>query len=475
MAYPEWVEKNRAKGTNISCIRGKYYLYEVTSEWNRDKGRAQKKTGKYLGRITEEGLIPPRKQRTTTPLTATTKEYGASSVLCELGKDIYEKLKERFPQEAETIFSLAVLRVIERCPYKRVAFLYEKSFLSETFGKLPLSGASISSFLRTLGQNREKMVGFMKEFTNGTENILFDGTNIITKSENLEINRLGYNSHRQYDPQINLLYAFSAEKKLPVYYRIVPGNIRDVTSFGQAVNESGISDMVVIADKGFGSEANFEMLEASKLKYIVPLKRNNGLFIRDKLKTGSKDAFDGYFMFNGRVIWYYSYEVDGKKLLVYLDNDLKNEEEKDYIRRIESNYDDYTREGFLEKQYDFGTIIFRTNLDENAEKLYCLYKSRGEIEQSFDFLKNLLELDVVYLQDKYAVEAWAFINHISLMLAFLIYNLLRSGNQLSTYSISDFIFHLKYIHKVKVNNSWLTSEISGKTIKLLTSLDLHIT
>ncbi|MPN22092.1 IS1634 family transposase ISTvo4 [bioreactor metagenome] len=233
--------------------------------------------------------------------------------------------------------------------------------------------------------------------------------------------------------------------------------------------------MVVIADKGFGSEANFEMLEANKLKYIVPLKRNNGLFIRDKLKTGNKDAFDGYFMFNGRVIWYYSYEVDGKKLLVYLDNDLKNEEEKDYIRRIESNYDDYTREGFLEKQYDFGTIIFRTNLDENAEKLYCLYKSRGEIEQSFDFLKNLLELDVVYLQDKYAVEAWAFINHISLMLAFLIYNLLRSGNQLSTYSISDFIFHLKYIHKVKVNNSWLTSEISGKTIKLLTSLDLHIT
>jgi len=475
MAYPDWIEKHRAKGTNISCIRGKYYLYEATSVWNKEKGRAQKKTGKYLGRITEDGLIPPRKQQEKTPAVVTTKEYGASSILCELGNEIHKRLKEKFPKEADTIFSLAVLRVIERCPYKRAAFLYEKTFLSETFGKLPLSGASISGFLRVLGQDREKIVGFMKEFTDGTEKILFDGTNIITKSGNLEINRLGYNSHRQYDPQINLLYAFSAEKKLPIYYRIVSGNIKDVTSFSQAVIESGISDMVVIADKGFGSEANFEMLEANGLKYIVPLRRNNGLFIRDKMQVGNRDAFDGYFMFNGRVIWYYSYEVDEKKLVVYLDNDLKNEEEKDYIRRIEANNEDYTHEGFLKKQYDFGTIIFRTNLDTDAEKLYCLYKSRGEIEQSFDFLKNLLELDIVYLQDKYAVEAWAFINHISLMLTFLVYNLLRSKNQLSKYSVSDFLFHLKYIHKVKVNNLWLTSEISGKTIKLLTSLDLHIT
>ena len=475
MAYPDWVEKQRIKGTNISCIRGKYYLYEATSVWDKEKGRAQKKTGKYLGRITEEGLIPPRKQQEQTPLAITTMEYGASNVLYELGDEIYRKLKERFPREADTIFSLAILRVIERCPYKRAAFLYEKSFLSEIFGKQPLSGASISGFLRTLGQDREKIVGFMKEFMSGTENILFDGTNIITKSEGLEINRLGYNSHRQYDPQINLLYAFSAEKRLPVYYRVVSGNIRDVTSFSQAVNESGISDMVVIADKGFGSEANFEMLEERGLKYIVPLRRNNGLFIRDRLKAGNRDAFDGYFMFNGRVIWYYSYEVDGKRLVVYLDNDLKNEEEKDYIRRIESNIEDYSHEGFLRKQYDFGTIIFRTNLDVDAEKLYCLYKSRGEIEQSFDSLKNLLELDIVYLQDKYAVEAWAFINHISLMLTFLVYNLLRSKNQLSKYSVADFLAHMKYVHKIKVNNQWLTSEISGKTIKLLTCLDLHIT
>ena len=63
MAYPDWVERQRRPGTNISCIRGKYYLYEATSVWNKEKGRAQKKTGKYLGRITEDGLIPPKQKQ----------------------------------------------------------------------------------------------------------------------------------------------------------------------------------------------------------------------------------------------------------------------------------------------------------------------------------------------------------------------------------------------------------------------------
>jgi len=125
MAYPDWVEKFRKPGTNITCIRGKYYLYEVTSKWDPEKKRAQKKTGKYLGRITEEdGLIPPKeKGNSAEDGSISVREYGASSFLCEAGADILEELKFRFPEEGEKIFTLAVLRVIERCPFKRAEFL----------------------------------------------------------------------------------------------------------------------------------------------------------------------------------------------------------------------------------------------------------------------------------------------------------------------------------------------------------------
>ena len=338
-----------------------------------------------------------------------------------------------------------------------------------------MSSASLSVFLQELGTKRPQIVGFMKEYLSKEQYVLFDGTNIISNSDHMDINRIGYNSHRLFDPQINLLYAFSSCSHTPGYYRVLPGNIRDVSAFKQCVQESGISNMVVVADKGFGSEANFKMLEDNGLKYIIPLKRNNSAIQKEKLKTGNKADFDGHFRFNNRVIWYYSYFLDGKHIYVYLDSDLRNKEEKDYIRRIDENCEDYTVESFMEKQYDFGVISFRTNIDDTAENLFHLYKTRGEIEQSFDFLKNLLEQDHTYLQSVYSVEAWAFINHISLMLVYAVYARLKSAELLSKYSVSDFLIHLKYVHAVKMNSSWVTGEISGKTQKLLDALRIHIT
>ena len=79
--YPDWVLKHKKKGTNISCINGRYYLYSVSSVWNKEKGRAQKITNEYLGRITENGFIPSKKRAIKTETSVTVKENGASSVL----------------------------------------------------------------------------------------------------------------------------------------------------------------------------------------------------------------------------------------------------------------------------------------------------------------------------------------------------------------------------------------------------------
>ncbi len=57
MKHPEWATKHKRKGTELRLINGHYYLYEVTSKWNPKKKRAQKITGKILGRITPEGFI----------------------------------------------------------------------------------------------------------------------------------------------------------------------------------------------------------------------------------------------------------------------------------------------------------------------------------------------------------------------------------------------------------------------------------
>jgi hypothetical protein len=476
MGYPDWVLRHKTAGTNISRIKGKYYLYAVSSVWNKEKGRAQKVTNEYLGRITEDGLIPPKKKRPLTPVSITVKEYGASKFLSDVGQDIFEKLAEVFPGRAEKIFSIAAIRAMHHCPFKRVEFFYGQSYLSEIYGKINLSNTSLTSFLRETGSDREKITEFLNHFASGSKHLIFDATNIMSKSKKMDINRAGYNSHRQFGPQVNLLYTFAIESRMPVYYRITPGNIRDVTALKLTITESGLKDVIIVADKGFGSHDNFDMLDREGLNYIIPLKRNSALFDKDIIKQGDKSNYDGYFIWQKRPVWYYRKVVGGKPVTVFLDESLKASEEGDYLNRVEKKLEGYTRDRFLEKQYDFGTIIIRTNLDRPADEIYGLYKERGEIEQSFDFLKNLLEQDKSYMQNEKSLEAWAFINHLTLLLNYKIYNLLRVNKKLlKKYSVTDLISHLKYIFKTKVDDKWYTTEISKKTDALLNDLGLHIT
>ncbi len=44
-------------------MKGRDYLYEVSSKWNKEKKRAQKITGKILGRITEDKGFTPSGER----------------------------------------------------------------------------------------------------------------------------------------------------------------------------------------------------------------------------------------------------------------------------------------------------------------------------------------------------------------------------------------------------------------------------
>ena len=177
--------------------------------------------------------------------------------------------------------------------------------------------------------------------------------------------------------------------------------MRDVSSFKQAVSESGIRDVTVIADKGFGSAANFEMLENAHIRYIVPLRRNNGAFDRAKLKSGDKSSFDGHFIFQKRIIWYYEYVIDGARYIVFQDGDLRMEEEKDYLQRVEAQHEGYTMEGYLEKQYDFGTIPFRTNRTDSPEEIYKLYKTKSPKGKSIIFSMVIILGYIFGIANKY--------------------------------------------------------------------------
>lgn len=80
--YPKWVDKHRKPGTEIRRIGGRFYIYEVSAYYDPKRKKGRKKTGKYLGRITEkDGFIEAasrKMSKTYAPAhgAVSTKEYG---------------------------------------------------------------------------------------------------------------------------------------------------------------------------------------------------------------------------------------------------------------------------------------------------------------------------------------------------------------------------------------------------------------
>lgn len=482
MAHPEWALKYKQKGTELRCINGRYYLYRISSKYDKERKVTKKITHEMLGKITEkDGFIPKgegRKQKVA--ITPSVKEYGASNFLVNLGNDILPCLKESFEEDWKGLYVLAINRLLYQSPLKNNEFLYMESYLSEDFGYLKLDKNSLTSFIENIGRSRDKISSFMMKYVTDLKNIIFDATHIFSDSKGCKLSNVGYNSKREFDPQINLIYMFSLDKQMPVYYRIFPGNISGMKALKLSIAESGVTNALLVGDKGFASEENFELLERESLTYIFPLKRDSRYIEYERLKLREYDkAFDGHFMYQGRPIFYYtinSEEEIKRKTCVFYDPKLAKDEEASYLRRMADKIEGYSMEGYKLKQLTFGTMSMITNkLNETPNDIYVQYKHRMEIETLFDAYKNLLEADRSYMHSDHAFEAWSFINHISVMLYYKVFNLIKAKDKTNNLSPKDLLLKLSKVTKLRIKDKWLTSEINKKSYKLFTDLEISIT
>jgi hypothetical protein len=476
--HPQWALACKRKGTELRRLNGKYYLYEVTSKWNAQKKRSVKITGKLLGRITEkEGFIESDKARLRRQQGQITelqvKEYGIAKVIDTLFAETITALEQYFPDTWRTLVALSYGRLAYQSPMKNMFFHYINSYLSEQYGEVNLSAGTLSNFLRETGRDRERIVSFCRSFKLAEDCILFDGTDIFSHSKKLELSKYSKSKFGTYDDMVNLMCLFSVGRQSPVYYRLLPGNIKDVSAFKLSLQESGVKDATIIIDKGFASKSNIKALEKEELKYIIPLPRNSSLIDYEKLKSGDKRLFDGYFQYEGRYIWYYTTPIDEKKSIhIFLDEQLRNQEEKDYLDRIEKKTNNYSIEKFYDKRHTFGSIALISNTGKTAQQTYVDYKTRGEVETMIDALKNILDADRTYMQNPQALEGWMFINLIALKWYYILLNLLKKHKLNHQYSPADFLLYLSEIKMVKINGSWQLAEITQKTQLLLQKLNI---
>jgi transposase len=481
--HPEWATRFRKPGTELRLIRNRYYLYEYKTVYDPSLGRPRKITGSILGSITKEDgfkesakRIVERKGSAEQYRSVLVKEYGNCALIEHRLRLYRQKLEKYFPQDWGAILAVAYCRFVYRCALKHIPTKLASSYMGEIFDIGKFNEKTASALLNKIGHSKDLVHQYQKSFIKAGDYILMDGTNILSKSEHIELVRPGYNNGFNFDGQVNLMYVYSATQHMPVYYRLLAGNIRDVKAFKNTIMMAGLKKVIIIADKGFYSNKNIELLLQEKLSFIIPLKRDNKALIDyEELSTNRFKDNNSFFMYNKRIVWYRTTNHGKLNVHLYLDDSLKLKEETDFLTRIHTHPEEYSTESYKEKRNRLGTIaiITDTKLD-NAQHAYETYKSRLYIETLFDSMKNVLEADHTYMQNQQTLEGWMFINHICLQWYQELYIELKNKNLLKKLSVDDCIQTLTDVKKIKINNDWTINEYTNATQKILNALEIKI-
>ena len=282
-------------------------------------------------------------------------------------------------------------------------------------------------------------------------------TAIFSRSENISFLEPGHNSKDMHLPQINIMMFFSSTRIMLTFVRIIPGSISDVSAMSNTIDMAGVERCVIVADKGFFSADNVNKLRKRHLSYIIPLGRNSS-------PIPDTDSFTSVFKYDGKPVKYWKRK---NEVYIYEDPVLKSEEEKDFLLRIEDNRRSWKQ--LDENEVNFGEFHLLSDLNEEPERIYRLYKQRECVEYAFNVYRNDLEADRSYLRNDHMISTYMFLNLLSLYLHFQILNM-TDGK----YSVRAVLLILSRINIYRMEKGEFMSEISKKAKGLVSDMKIGL-
>ena len=507
---PEYVTRFvKPARTEIKHIGQNWYLYERLSRYDPEIKRSRKVSGKCLGKLTENGLVPTeRRLRGAADMKISdTVDAGTAAFYWHRTAQMRQRLAKHFPDLWQWIYTTAIIRASQECRFRRLGVLYENSLLAYMYPDLLYSPSAVSSMLDLLGRRRDQITAYMKEdVSNSGRFVLFDGHRLVTASRTMELAEKGYDSKRRFMPQTNLIYVYSLSGSIgaPVYYKQFVGSTPDVVAFSDILQESGLegSDYTVIADKGFGSEEDFQLMDELKLRHIIPLKRGNR-FIDGKVPA-SPGQYQHCFTYHGRAILSSVFEQDGIAIHLYYDAQLYADETADVVARMEKRNNTNARKAELETRRrskgekrlsdeefakltpqgvadiytdgnQMGTVTIRTNrTDLNSDQVYVAYKQRQAIEQYFKMYGNSMDFEASYMRNRTDQEAWLFLNHLSAAIGISVIEDLGQIEEGKNVSFNDLNAALARITASKIGKEWQIAPVKKATCNILNKVGFNI-
>ena len=187
-----------------------------------------------------------------------------------------------------------------------------------------------------------------------------------------------------------LITAIREEDSKPVYYRIIPGAVPDVSTLKKIIDvlkEYGISISYTYVDAGYSSGININKFLDEKIDFMVRLDAKEGAYARLKKKwSGRLECRENYIFHNGRYFFIAedTVEIDGHDLYAYVCKDVSSQA----VQTIKNADRGTEAPVAYDIMMEAGFFIILTSKKNSCETVLHDYYIRQKIEPSYDLSKN---------------------------------------------------------------------------------------
>jgi transposase len=401
--------------------------------------------------------------------------YGAVYLLEQIGEKItgiIDDLSSCFPQYYLKILSIAFYLIL--MPNSHLYRFSRWSFdHKHPYGK-PLCSQRTSELLNNKITDRQKQEFFRKQAARRVESELlaYDSTSISSTSKLIKSAKYRRNKDKKCLSQINIAILLGQKSRLPVYYRMLPGSISDVSTIKKLlidIDYLDINSLSYILDIGYYSADNINLLYKLNHKFIISVHRNIPIFkklyinaksdlVNPDLNTRFYDSRLNIYAKNYHINWEYTEKDEYENIIlkenrnmtviVYYNPTRGNEEKNNFLTEIYNIKDLYNNnillndrqksllnkyflksnnldnsnnkmeinfDAVVEKCRDFGFFILLSNCNFSIHEMLLIYRQRDIIEKSFDNLKDRLELKRGEVHSDISLDNKLFINFIALI------------------------------------------------------------
>ena len=423
--------------TRIINIKGKKYLIEVESYWK--DGKPRQRFIRYLGRIKEDKLIPPRIERLKV------------KAVCSFGLQlVLSKIIESFNLSDwldESLLALAMLNIIEPSSINRAILNFYKYSLDKVFN------FKMDKSIYNLDLSEDfifrKELELYKLFKLGYKRIFYDITDLYFYGTKCYLAKKGY-SAKSTLPSIKIGLVID-NKGFPMFHKLFPGNVGSYKTLNLIINclrAAKIRDCTIVLDRGFFSKDNVNLAKKEGYDLIVAVPRKGRL---KRIKPSTK-----WELIRLKSTYIYAKRF-GNFIICYNEPEAVRMKKIAILRGI--------------KPKDYGIYVLYSSKRLGIEQVIKCYFEKDLIERSFRCLKSVLGLQPTYTWVENKINLHLFICFLSYL--FLNCMLIKLADL--KMSLNKIIDELKCIYRIEFEDGMVKySTLSKNQEKILKRFDLVI-